>query len=1294
MFQIRYPEDLPITARRAEIVETIRRSQVVVIAGETGSGKTTQLPKMCLEAGLSEAGRIGCTQPRRVAAMSISRRVAEELGVTWGREVGCKMRFNDDTGSDTRIKFMTDGILLAEIQSDPNLRAYSALIIDEAHERSLNIDFLLGYLQGLLQRRPELKLIITSATIDTEAFSKAFGNAPVIEVSGRLWPVEVRYRPVESFSEARSNEPLNHVEAAVCATEEALLESSQGDVLVFMPTERDIRETRELMEESLGRGTEVLALYGRMPAAEQQRIFNPGPRRRVVIATNVAETSLTLPRIRYVVDAGLARMSRYNPRTRTKRLPVEPVSQSSANQRAGRAGRLSEGVAIRLYEEDEFLKRERFTQPEIQRANLAEVILRMKAFRLGEIESFPFLNPPQSAAIRAGYRLLHELGALDELNALTPLGRELARLPLDPTLGRMLLQAREENVLPEMLVIAAGLSIPDPRERPEDQKEAAQTAHQKFADPRSDFLSYLKIWNLSPEGEGKGSSNAMRRFCKAHFLSFTRMREWRDIHRQLEESFPSGTRGKAPQADGAAARADEVSGLQNTAASAEGQTGRRRARDRSVPEDPFSEIYAGLHRAILSGLLGQIAQRQDRNRYKASGNRLVTLFPGSHLFERQERSKKGRAQENSAGDGGARVSRQAEWLMAAEIVETSQLFARSVAGINPAWVVDLGAHLCESRYTEPAWSAKAERVLVLERVLLHGLEIARKRTDYGKIDAVHATELFIRGALVAEEARIPLRFFTENRKTREKVETALTRVRHHHSQNLDETLYRFYAERIEGVSSVHDLHRLVDSKTRQNPAFCILSEADLLGEADASFDAGLFPDKVVLGNTALPLTYAFNPGEETDGVTVQVPLPVAAQLTAGQIQWIVPGLREEQISILLRALPKAVRRPLMPLDVRAVEVAREFDPGRGDFLTALAEFLTRKYRIHIKRSDWTEQSLPAHLCPRVEVVDRAAKPLASGRDLQAVQQQVEAHDHRTGAWHQVARRWEKSGLTAWTFGDLPESIFVEEVGGAPLLAFPGIEPAGESVSVRLYRKQVDAEETTKGGVRKLVEIGVARDLVALRKELLQTASRLQAPKRDGGVMKGGFQALGQQLQKAVPAYAPEAFQEAGAQRLLEAAFPWEPVHPLTLGRFVEFLEKGRRLLPALAYQLGEVARQILAAKEALKGLPKPYPGMSADLHRLASDDFLNHTPFERLQHLPRYLRAMQVRAERAALKPIKDAEKVTQLSEFNDWRSRVVKSDQERFRWLLEEFRVSLFAQELGTSESVSAAKLKALGSW
>ena len=602
--------------------------------------------------------------------MSISRRVAEELGVTWGREVGCKMRFNDDTSRETRIKFMTDGILLAEIQSDPMLRAYSTLILDEAHERSLNIDFLLGHLQNLLKKRADLKVIITSATIDTEAFSKAFDNAPVIEVSGRLFPVEIRYQPIgETDAEGELLSETSFVEAAARTAEDALIETDSGDVLVFLPTERDIREARELLEGSLGTGIEVLPLYGRLAGGDQQRIFSPGPKRRVVLATNIAETSLTIPRIGVVIDTGLARMSRYNPRTRTKRLPVEPVSQSSANQRAGRAGRVRDGLCIRLYSEEDYEKRPRFTQPEILRANLAEVILRMKASRLGDVETFPFLNPPLAQAVRGGYQLLEELGALIEAEGdtweLTPLGHELARLPLDPTLGRMLLEARTEGALDEMIIIAAGLSVPDPRERPEEAKEAAAAAHKVFTHPESDFLTLLNLWNAAPPLEGRSvhtSRNALRRFCKANYLSVSRMREWRDIYRQLAETMREIAGRRSPSLDS------------------------------QHPPLSTSDSYAAIHRSILAGLLGQVAQREERNLYKAGGNRMVTLFPGSGLYERQIKKSKPATPARSAAPKPP-GNRQPEWIVAGEIVQTSQLFARTTARVDPQWIVELGAHL-------------------------------------------------------------------------------------------------------------------------------------------------------------------------------------------------------------------------------------------------------------------------------------------------------------------------------------------------------------------------------------------------------------------------------------------------------------------------------------------------------------------------------------------------------------------------------------------------------------------------
>ena len=1259
---IRYPAELPVSARREEILAALRAHPVVVVAGETGSGKTTQLPKLCLEAmGPDAPGRrprlIGCTQPRRVAALSVSRRVAEELGVPWGREVGCKIRFDDQTGRDTRVKFMTDGILLAEIQSDPLLRAYGTLIIDEAHERSLNIDFLLGYLKELLKHRPpgDLRLVITSATIDTQAFSEAFGGAPIVEVSGRLYPVEVRYQPVGGTMEEEL-EDETFVEAAVRATEDALLESDAGDVLVFMPTERDIRETRDGLEARLGRGTEIVGLYGRMPAAEQTRVFSPGVARRVIVATNIAETSLTIPRIRYVIDTGLARVSRYNPRTRTKRLPVEPISQSSANQRAGRAGRVQDGICIRLYDQEDYDKRPKFTQPEIQRANLAEVILRMKAFRLGEIETFPFLQPPLPASIRAGYALLHELGALDNAHNLTALGRELARLPVDPTLGRMLLQAREERALPEVLVIAAGLSVPDPRERPEDNKEAAATAHRAFADTASDFLSLLHIWQQMPENASRG---ALRRFAQANFLSQTRLREWRDIHGQLADAVRDEGNDRRP-----------TPGLMTDFS------------------DPVN--YARVHRAILTGQLGQIAQRKERNLYTATGNRLVTLFPGSGLYARQEKKSKEPAAEKTT---------QPPWLVAGEIVQTSQLFARTVAHIDPAWVAELGAHLCRFSYTDPHWNEKSGRVLAWERVLLSGLEVVRRRVDYGKIDPAKATELFIRGALVEGEAHVEHRFFKHNAALRERVEAVLTRLRDRRVDNLDEAFYRFYAARIEGVSSLHDLNALVRSRISRQPNFLCAEEDDLLPSGADALDRTLFPEQVALNNTALPLEYLYAPGEERDGVTVRVPLPAIEGLTAGQVQWMVPGLRAEQATTLLRALPKARRVALQPLEPKAREVADYFEPGRADFLAALAAFLSKRYGVEIQATDWPPDSLPSHLRPRVEVVDRDNKPLAAGRDLPAVQAALAKADLRSDAWDRAARRWEKPAVISWSFGDLPESVEVEKVGGAPLLAFPGLAVREGEVDVRLFRRREDAESASRAGVRRLAEGTLERDLAWVRKELGSLLAKAAVP--PAGTKAPDFRAaLNTWTVQAKPktnapaARSPlETLQEATYRHVVGAALTLEPVFPLTQARFQTLTDRARRELPLLARQTGEAVGKVLALRRQVLASSKRYPGLEGDVARLAGDDFPARTPPAQVAHLARYLRAVAVRAERAVLAPAKDTEKARALTEFADWETRVPPAQREAFRWLLEEFRVSVFAQELGTAQPVSAQRLRTVGS-
>ena len=1231
---IRYPADLPITARREEIIAAICQQQVIILAGETGSGKTTQLPKMCLEALPDQRGQIGCTQPRRVAAMSVSKRVAEELNVRWGAEVGCKMRFSDDTGRDTRIKFMTDGILLAEIQSDPMLRNYSALIIDEAHERSLNIDFLLGHLVNLLKRRGDLKLLITSATIDTGSFSKAFGNAPIIEVSGRTFPVDIRYQPYED-----EEEDMGYIDAALVAVEDALIESNDGDILIFMPTERDIRDARDLIEGRIGNGYEVLTLFGRMASAEQQRIFSPGKKRRVVISTNVAETSVTIPRIRYVIDTGLARISRYNPRTRTKRLPVEAVSQSSADQRAGRAGRVQDGMCIRLFSQEDFLKRDRFTMPEIQRANLAEVILRMKAFRLGDIESFPFINPPTHAAIRGGYDLLRELGSLDDTHELTPLGGELAKLPLDPTLGRMLLQARKENVLSEMLVIASGLSIPDPRERPEDKREQANAAHKAFAAPDSDFMTLWKIWMAAPDPATR-SRNQLGKFCKSNFLSFTRMTEWRDVWKQLSDAFEEDLR--APVAAG-----------------------------------PATPVEDRIHRCILAGQLGHIALREDRNVYKAGGNREVMIFPGSNLYERREKN----APKPKPGQD---KSKQPAWIVAGEIVHTSQLFARMVAKVLPDWIAEIGAHLCQFKYSEPHWNAKAGRVLVTQRTLLHGLEVKRQFIDHGKVDPVAATELFIRGALIDHrDTPITLRFYAHNRAVREKIETMLTRVRDNRVHAIDDRLFDFYRERIHGVSSIHDLNRFVHERSAEDPHFLCATEDDLTAGQDFSCDLELFPDRVALGNTVLPVTYQYRPGEEQDGVTLRVPMQVAQHLTSGQVQWMVPGLREEIAAVLMRALPKALRRSLMPIDTKAREVAREFDPGTDEFFSALARFLSLRYRTEIKAGDWPANSLPGHLHPRVEVLDEKKQTLFVGRDLSELKASVTKQEVRSDAWEKTVPRVERYALKSWSFGDLPESMIIERVAGIDVHGYFGLAARENEVDLRLYRTKDEAAKSSPAAVRKLAEIALGKDIAWLAKEL-RSGSPIKPP-------ASGLAALSQLSLAPATKNPAEQLQRSAREHILAHLLRLEPLFPLTEKRFHVMCEHARKELPLITHRAKTLMLQAQDQKQKLLALSRRYPGLEQDVNRLVPADLLGATPHVQLSNLTRYLKAVQVRNDRWMANAAKDEAKAELVADFNGWESYVPKSLHETFRWMLEEYRVQVFAPELGTAQPVSVKRLEAM---
>jgi len=1315
-----YPAELPITAHKDAIVAALRTHRVVVVAGETGSGKTTQLPKMCLEAGLGLRARIGCTQPRRVAALAVSRRIAEELRVPWGREVGCKIRFADDTAPETSIKVMTDGILLAELQGDPLLAEYEALILDEAHERSLNIDFLLGYLRQLLERRDDLRLVITSATLDTALFARMFGGAPVFQVSGRLYPVEIRYAPLDERAEEEGE--ITYVEAVVQAAGRLLEETPAGDVLVFLPTERDIRETCDLLVARHGDRLEVVPLFGRLAAGDQQRVFQPGPRRRVVVATNIAETSLTVPRIRYVVDTGLARVSRYSPGTRTHRLPIEPIAQSSANQRAGRCGRVAAGVCVRLYSEADFRARQPFIEPEIQRCDLAEVILRMKAWGLGEPETFPFPEPPAPAAIRAAYQLLEELGALDAQRALTPLGRDLARLPVDPAIGRMLLQARVEGVLPEVLVIAAGLSIQDPRERPLEQQDAADAAHRRFRHPRSDFLTLLNLWNAwHAEWETLKTQSQMRKFCRAHFLSYVRMREWVDVHAELEEAVAEldGPRPAVP------CQPPESGNRGATCATPGPAPGIRHPVSGIAPKPPaFDPRYAAIHRALLTGLWGHVLQREERNLYRAAGGRQVMVFPGSALFARPVPGASGRRGVSKPGETAPDRTGQPEWLMAGEIVETSRPFARTVAAIDPEWVIELAPHLVRTTHDLARWDAAAGRVLARERVLLRGLVLRERTVDFGRVDPTAATELFIREALVGHEpapdAHVPessspehqpggarLRraraaedaaavdpvgqnrtappapppraraFLEHNRRLREKLELWQTRLRHRVVPDLDEAMFRFYAARLREVSSWPDLNRVLRTAP---PDFLHARPADLLGEHAAAFAAEAFPDAVELAGHPVPVRYAYAPEREDDGVTLRLAVPLAAQVDAAVLDWAVPALREERLAHLLRELPKDLRRALMPLHETAREIAAAVPPSGRDYLAAVSAFVQRRYGVDIPPAAWPVARLPEHLRPRVELVATDGRLVAAGRDLEALRAQV--REHRTpaeqAAWQQAVQRWEKYDLQGWDFGDLPEEVVVADLGGFPLRAWPGLQLEAGAVHLRLFRDAAEARAATGTAVPRLAERVLQRELAAVQKDLRRL--------REHGVLYATLGPVDELLESAW---------ECLRRHLLPSAEP----PPRRAAEFATYLEAVRARLPGVVERLHATVGAVLQARQEVLLCRRPFAGMEAELNALVPRRFPAAAPFERLPHLPRYLRALRVRAERAALDPVKDAAKVARVRPYIEvlrrWapaaRCEAARAAWHRLRWLVEEFKVSVFAPELGTAEKVSPTRLEAV---
>ena len=1247
-----YDESLPIVARKEEIAAAIRDHQVVVVSGETGSGKSTQLPKICLEIGRGIAGMIGHTQPRRIAARSIATRLAEELSTSVGQKVGFKIRFTDATGPDTLVKVMTDGVLLAESQHDRFFDQYDTLIIDEAHERSLNIDFLLGYLHRLLPKRPDLRVIITSATIDAQRFAEHFRRGPhapreaihqaerdpyvvpVIEASGRTYPVEVLYRPLVDDDENEEVDPIRGVADAV----EEICRLGAGDVLVFLPTERDILEAaHKLRGRNLPGGKpEIVPLYARLSTAEQNKVFQPHAGRRIVLATNVAESSLTVPGIRYVVDSGTARISRYSARSKVQRLPIEPVSQASADQRKGRCGRVGSGVCVRLFSEEDYLGRERFTSPEIQRTNLAAVILQLLAIDLGPIDEFPFLDPPRPEAIRDGYRDLFELEAIGEDRRLTPIGRQLARLPVDPRIGRMIIEANREGCLADVLIIAAALEVQDPRERPAERQQEADAAHATWADPDSDFVAWLKLWDYVAHLKTQTSRGQFRKACRQHFLSEVRLREWHDVHRQLAEMV-----GQVGMKVGKRRYVGQPSRL---------STHKRDA----CPTEP-------IHRSMLAGLLSSIALRGDGGEYTAAGGGKFLLWPGSGVF-----------------------ASKPKWIVAAELVETSRRYLRTVARIDPVWIEPLATHLVTRSYGDPHWDRKAGGALAKEKVTLYGLPIvAERRVRYSAIDAAASRDLLIQHGLVEGELETRAPFFRHNRELLANLDKLAAKTRKREIIVDPHVLYRFYDARLPAdVSDVSRLEKWLREAARKTPQLLFLSEQDLIsGETPATPSA--YPDELQIDRLKMQLAYRFEPGAVRDGVTLTVPQEGLAQLIPERLEWLVPGLVAEKIEALIRSLPKAQRRTLGPASELARKLAGELPFGVGPFSATVAAALSQQSGERISPEMFQRDRLPPHLQVLIRVVDQSGKMIAENRDLAAIRQQL--GENEPAALAPADSTWHRDGVTRWDFGRLPDSVDIRR-GGIVFTRYPAVVDAGESVSLRLVESAAEARQKTRAGVLRLFVLAERRELKAQIQWLPQ-------------------------IEKIRLFAAPLAKTRTVEEQLIDLLAARAFYQPEMVPRDDDEFESRRlaarkQIVPAVQ----EIAKLVLPLFEAYHNVrlaleqPRPATWQPAldDVRRqlaaLTPADFLRETPWTWLQHLPRYLKAISLRLSKLNSSLPRDRQHLELIARFwQDYEQRVEEhrrrgvedAELTRFRWLVEEFRVSLFAQELGVSVPVSGQRLE-----
>ncbi|MCY7354663.1 MAG: ATP-dependent RNA helicase HrpA [Lysobacter sp.] len=1263
---------LPIAAEADRIVELIRKHPVVVIAGETGSGKTTQLPKLCLAAGRGAAGMIGCTQPRRIAARTVARRVAEELQVPLGGTVGYQVRFNDNVGDDTVVKFMTDGILLAEIQSDRRLSAYDTLIIDEAHERSLNIDFLLGYLKQLLRKRRDLKIIVTSATIDTARFAEHFDNAPVVDVEGRGYPVETRYRPLEGESDSDGERSV--LDGIVAACDELTREDALGDALIFLPGEREIRDAHLALERRKYRHTEIVPLYARLSARDQDRVFNPGSKRRIVLATNVAETSLTVPRIRYVVDPGYARIKRYSPRQKLDRLHIEPVSQASANQRQGRCGRISAGICYRLYGEADFLSRPLYTDPEIRRAALAGVILRMLSLGLGSIEAFPFLEPPDPRAVADGWQQLGELGAVDGDRTLTSIGRTMSRLPVDVKLSRMLVAAHAHGCVHEMLTIASFLGIQDPRERPSDQRAAADNAHAEFADAKSEFIGILKLWDAYRVAHEELTQSKLRAWCEKHFLGFLRMREWRELHRQLKltvEELGWRRAGLDPP----------LSMEDPPRPSMAGQ---------NPPYAVNATDYATLHRALITGLPTQIGQRTERGVYDGPRGRKFQLFPGSTLAKKPP-----------------------TWVLSATLLDTEKIWALTNAAIEPDWAIAELPHLLARRQHDPRWSRSQGRVIGSEQISLFGLVLAPKRPiHYGALFPQESRDIFVRDALLTGEINTRSVFVARNLATLEKAKDEEAKQRRTGLVVDEDWQAQWYLDRL--PPHVHNTQALDAWFGKLPPAEKQALEWSreelLVGEGS---DAERFPPYLPLGDARLAVRYRFEPGAVDDGMTVAVPLHLLNALDAARLSWVAPGFVQDKATALIKTLPKSLRRNFVPAPNFARAFAEAFPVAQADSLEGtLARFLHKATGVALPATEFGIDALEPHLRANLRLLDRDGKVvLAESRDLGDLRQRFGARAADAFA-ERAAGDLAAIGLT--TFPEQPIPLSVAGAGG--VAAYPALDDAGDSVTLTVYADQEEARRRHPLGVRRLLHLALADKLKHARKQLpiqpktalLHAAIESAAPRNDT------------KTDPLIPGSSPGQALSPSRDRLradlVEGAFDALTTDDLIGVRDSAAFAERR---DAIGRQVFGEAMQRLAKAETILGvvaevrvkLDSPLIGwasgnlddMRTQLAELTPPGFLRDVPAEVLDDYPRYLKALVLRGERALRDPVKDQARMLEMKPFVDALRRLregnagTTAEWRAFRWDLEELRVSLFAQELGARSGVSpkrlAARLAALGS-